>query len=241
MPRELMNEQQVARYLHMDLREVLKLASREQLPGRKVRGNWQFMKIEIDHWVEGQMHTLDRRRLAGIERGVSEHHGFEWERLVVCPLVPKHGGLAVPLAARTQAKVVPALVDLAKEAGLIWNRDDLMREILQREELCSTAVAPGVALPHPRHPVPYDIAESFVVAGLSPGGVPYGAPTGGLTRLFFLICCKDDRTHLHVLARLGQLLHNDAAVQEFLDADDADELRNVLFARERELVADQAG
>jgi len=39
---------------------------------------------------------------------------------------------------------------------------------------------PGVALPHPRHPLPYDIAASFVVVGLTGAGIPFGAEDGSL-------------------------------------------------------------
>jgi mannitol/fructose-specific phosphotransferase system IIA component (Ntr-type) len=44
--------------------------------------------------------------------------------------------------------------------------------------------------------------DSFLAFGRTPAAVPFGASDGGLTDLFFLICCQDDRIHLHVLARL---------------------------------------
>ena len=39
---------------------------------------------------------------------------------------------------------------------------------------------------------------------------------GSLTRLFFLICCKDESTHLHVLARLATMLHDQADVEDLI-------------------------
>lgn len=232
MPGEVMNEQQVAAYLHLDVREVIKLASRGQIPCRKVAGGFHFRKGQLDHWVESQMSRLGKDRLAKIEKGVSAHHGFDHNSPVVWPLIPPEG-LAVPLAARTSEGVLRDLVDLAERAGLVYARHELLQEIRRREELCSTAVAPGVALPHPRYPLPYDIAASFVVAGLSPGGIPFGAEHGGLTRLFFLICCKDDRTHLHVLARLGRMLHDRSSIDRLLAAADADQLRQTILDLEQ--------
>jgi len=227
MPHEVMNEQQVAAYLRIDVREVIKLASRGQIPARKVGEGFQFRKGQLDHWVESQMHRLDRRRLADIEEGVGAHHGFDTDSPVVAPLIPR-GGLAVPLHARTREGVLQDLLDLAESAGLVYNREELARQIRAREELCSTALVPKVALPHPRHAVPYDIAESFVVVGLAPGGIPFGAEDGSLTRLFFLICCKDDRTHLHVLARLARMLHAPEHVDRLLAAAEPDRLRHLL-------------
>ena len=201
MPSEQMNEQQVAAYLRLDVREVVKLASRGRIPCRKVGGHFVFRKGEVDHWVETRMHEMNKHQLAGIERGVSAHHGIDDTAEIVCPLIPPEG-VAVPLSARSRDGVIRDLVALADAAGLVYARDDLIRNILQREDLCSTAMVPDVALPHPRHPLPNDIAASFVVVGLAPGGIPFGggaqtrssafgvpAHDGGLTRLFFLICC----------------------------------------------------
>jgi len=235
MPHEIMNERQVAAYLQMDVREVIKLASRGQISCRKVGQGFQFRKGQIDHWMEARMHTLDKDRLAGLERGVTAHHGMDHAELEVCPLIPP-GGLAAPLQARTREGVLRDLVELADAAGLVYVRDELLAEVRQREELCSTALVPRVALPHPRHPLPYDIAASFIVVGLAPGGIPFGAEDGSLTRLFFLICCKDDRTHLHVLARLMRMLHDVGSVERLLAAGSAEELRQMLVELEEAAV-----
>lgn len=232
VPHEEMNIRQVAAYLHMDSREVVKLASRGQIPCRRVSGNFCFRKEQVDHWVETQMHEMPKHRLAGIEKGVSAHHGFDDKALLVGPLIPELG-VAVPLGARTRDAAIRALVDLADRAGLVFVKSDLIAEVRAREELCSTALAPSVAIPHPRRPLPYDIAAGFVVAGLTSSGIPFGAEDGSLTRLFFLICCKDERTHLHVLARLAQMLHDDRTVAGLLTAETPDELRGLLLEAER--------
>lgn len=238
MLHEQMNDRQVAAYVHLDHREVLKLAARGQIPCRKVAGSFIFHKGQIDHWLETHMHTLDRQRLAGIERGVREHHGLEDETRVIGSLMPQ-GGLSVPMHAKSREKVIRALVDLADAAGLVYAKEDLLAEIRHREELCTTALVPGLALPHPRHPVPYDIAASFVVAGVTPTGVPYGCPNGSRTRLFFLVCCKDDRAHLHVLARLVRMLHDPTHVNELINARDAEEFDGILRRLEHSVVDQQ--
>ena len=134
----------------------------------------------------------------------------------------------MPLGARTRQAAIRSLVALAEQADLVYDRDQLIEEIRTREDLCSTALIPGVALPHPHFPVPYDIAASFVVVGLTPSGIPFGAPDGKLTRLFFMICCKDDRTHLHVLARLMRMLDDRSAREELFHAESPEQLRALL-------------
>lgn len=227
MPHEQMNEEQAAAYLHMDRRELVKLASRGLIPCRRMKNGYLFRKGQIEHWVESQMHDLPRERLAGIERGVSRHHGFDEQALLVTAMIPP-GGLAVPLQARTRDSALRELVDLAHRLDVVYNREELLQELKAREELCSTAIVPKVALPHPRHPLPYDIATSFIVVGLTDSGIAFGAPDNMLSRLFFLICAKDERTHLHVLARLAQMLHEQTEIERLLLADDAKELLAML-------------
>ena len=238
MPHEQMNERQVAAYVHLDLREVVKLASRGGIPCRKAAGSYVFRKSDVDHWIESHMHTLNKDRLAGIERGVIAHHGLDTDpsdEPFICRMIPR-GALAVPLNARTKDATLRALVELANQAELIYAKDDLLRGIREREQLCSTALWPGVALPHPRHPLPYDIAASFVVAGVTAGGIPYGCPNGSLTRLFFLICCKDDKTHLHVLARLAQMLHNQSDIDRLMDVESAEQFYDILLQLEEAIL-----
>jgi PTS system nitrogen regulatory IIA component len=232
-----MNAREVAAYLHLDVREVTKLASRGQIPCRKVSGRFHFRKAQVDHWVESRMHTLDADRLEAIEKAVTAHHGVDHASLEVCPLIPPDG-LAVPLRARTREGVIRDLVALADASEVVYDREKLTEEVRQREDLCSTALVPQVALPHPRHPLPHDIARSFIVVGSAPSGIPYGAEDGSLTRLFFLICCKDDRTHLHVLARLVRMLQSPGKVEMLLAAEGPDDLRDLLVNLEEVAVGE---
>ena len=234
MPHEALNVRQVARYLDLPDREVLRLAARGRLPARRVAGGFEFRKGQLDQWVEQHMPGLSRDRLAGIERGVTAHHGLDARAVMVASLLPPDG-VRVPLGGRTRDGVLRALTDVAEEAGLVYERGKLLEELRRRERLGSTAIFPGVALPHPTRPLPYHIAESFIVTGLAPGGIPFGCRSGELTRLFFMICCKDERSHLHVLARLARML--DGRTVEALSAcQDAAQLRGRVLARERELL-----
>ena len=240
MPHEIMNVQQVASYLHMDARELERLASRDKIPSHRRGGQVVFRKSEVDHWVEAQMQHLPEDRLAQIEAGVAAHHGMGAEGPFVVSMIPP-AGIAVPLAARTRNSVLRHLVELADPAKLVYASKELLAAIVEREDLCSTSIVPGVALPHPRHPMPYDIAESFIVVGRTDSGIPFGAADGSLTRLFILICCKDDRAHLHVLARLGRMLCQPQAVESLMDAPDADSLRNALDRLEGQAISCPVG
>ena len=80
--------------------------------------------------------------------------------------------------------------------------------IRNREELYPTAMDNGVALLHPRRPMPNILGQAVLALGICPGGIPFGGNHGALTDVFFLICSVEDRGHLRTLARLSRVLNS---------------------------------
>jgi PTS system nitrogen regulatory IIA component len=132
------------------------------------------------------------------------------------------------LPGRSKAAVLRAMTAVAERTGYLYDPDDLLDSLRQREELCSTGVDGGAALLHPRHHDPYTFEDSFVCIGRTLAAVPFGAPDGGKTDVFFLVCCQDDRLHLHVLARLCLLCRNAPFLQGLRSAASGQEMFAVL-------------
>ena len=70
-------------------------------------------------------------------------------------------------------------MSLAAQTGLVVDERALLEAVLHREELCSTAMEGGIAIPHPRRPLPDAIAEPILVVAKTPRGSPSGPPTAG--------------------------------------------------------------
>jgi PTS system nitrogen regulatory IIA component len=234
MSNEMMSLEQLATYLQRDLREVSKLANRGYLPGQKVGGQWRFARAEINHWIETQLHAYTEQELTALERSPSA--ATDDQPLLSSLLSPV--SMAVPLAASTRTSVLRELVRLAEQSWQVYDPNAILTAIRQREELASTALGSGVAIPHPRRPLPAALGESVLAYGRTASGIPFGAAHGQLTDIFFLVCCRDERTHLRVLARLSRLLLR----QEFLDsvraAETPLETWELLAATERDLLPD---
>jgi PTS system nitrogen regulatory IIA component len=141
----------------------------------------------------------------------------------------------VPLAASTRASVLKELVRLAEQSGQVYDPDAILTAIRQREEMGTTALESGVAIPHPRRPLPNALGESVLAYGRTASGIPFGAAHGSLTDVFFLVCCRDEATHLRVLARLSRLLLQPGFLDDLRGAESAAESRALIEAAEREL------
>jgi PTS system nitrogen regulatory IIA component len=234
MENEIMDLEQLASYLQRDARELSKMANRGYLPGQKVGGHWRFASAEINHWIETQMHAYTEQELTALEAGT--HRGqLECQPLVSALLT--EAVMAVPLAAGTRDSVLRELVKLAERSWQVYDAAALLQAIRQREELGSTALASGVAIPHPRRPLPDTVqGESFMAFGRTPRGVPFSALDGSLTDLFFLVCCRDQSTHLRTLARLSRMMLRDDFVDALRATETVPEAYQIIESTERELI-----
>jgi len=146
---------------------------------------------------------------------------------------------AVPLAASTRVSVLRELVSLAENSWQVYDPAAILEAIRHREEMASTALESGVAIPHPRRPLPAALGEALIAYGRTASGIPFGEAKGSLTDIFFLVCCRDDRTHLQVLARLTRLLMRPGFVDELRNIETATDTWQFIAAAERELLVSE--
>jgi PTS system nitrogen regulatory IIA component len=230
MSQETFTLDELATSLGRDRRELERLVSRGRLPGRKVSGNWTFHAADIAHWLEAEMRTYSDSQLAAVERSQNSQE-LDSTQPVSSLLPLEH--VAVPLEARTKRSVLEQLVEVAGRTWKIWEPAAVLKAVQDREELCSTAFDNGVAIPHARQPLPDVLEDSVVAFGRTFSGIPCGAANNSLTDLFFLVACRDTRTHLHVLARLGRMLQRPEFVTALREAPDAASAHAVITAADQ--------
>ena len=234
MSHEWYSLEELARQLGRDRREIEKLVNRGRIPGRKVSGEWQFHPTEITHWLEQEMREYTDRELAVLEQ---THRSGEVNDPHPVAALLRVETVMVPLEARTKRSVLEGLVELAGRTWEVSQPALLLSAIQERDSVLSTAFENGVAIPHPRNPLPEVLGQSVIAFGRTLSGIPFGAQNRALSDLFFLVACRDSRTHLHVLARLGRMLQSAVFLQRLRDAEDSVSAYHVICDADREIVA----
>lgn len=110
--------------------------------------------------------------------------------------------------------------------------DDILRAVLAREEMGSTGLGGGVALPHSKTSA---VEAPVLIMAVSPGGVDFDSLDGRPVHVLLLILTPagdDGREHLQLLARLGGLFKSGEAADELLKASSAAEARDILARRQ---------
>ena len=113
-------------------------------------------------------------------------------------------------------ELVKQIPDLAREPEA---QQTLLRALREREQLHSTGIGDGIALPHARNGLVGLVDHAIVVFGRAPAGIPYGAIDDVPTRLFFLLIAPTVTQHLGILARLSRLLRDPKVRQSLLTVD----------------------
>ncbi|MEI6780400.1 MAG: PTS sugar transporter subunit IIA [Verrucomicrobiota bacterium] len=114
-------------------------------------------------------------------------------------------------------------------------RQTLLHALHEREELHSTGIGDGIALPHSRNALVGLVNQPILVFGRHAAGIPYGAIDGVPARLFFLLVAPTVTQHLAVLARLGRLLRDPKLRRSLLAADKAEKALALIREAEAKL------
>ena len=237
MPYRKLNLKDAAAYLHIPAEDVEVLARRSEIPVELHADRLVFVKRELDAWASQHILGLSPKRLEGYHRRTSaQAHDLSKKHTIIGELV-RPDGIEAALRSSTRPSVLRDIVAQAERTGLLTTTAaELLAALKEREALCPTALPGGLALLHPRNHDPYMFSDSFLVFGRTTHPIPFGAPDGMGTDLFFLVCCQDDRIHLHVLARLCMMCSQTRLLPNLRSATDRDEMLAVLLAAEDEII-----
>ena len=119
-----------------------------------------------------------------------------------------------------------ALHELASTLARVHPEIDaarLVEVLLEREELGSTAIGEGIAIPHGKLG---GVANVLAAFGRSKGGIDFDSLDGSPTRLFVLLVAPEDSAgvHLKALARVSRLLKDKTFRERLFAAGDRDDL-----------------
>jgi nitrogen PTS system EIIA component len=236
MPYRTFGIEEVANYLHLNRAEIERLVKEQEIPFERHGGRLLFRKVDIDSWASPRILGLDDRGLIEYHQKSSQHTREFVPSAALLPDLIKPGFIDPDLPAKTKASVLREMVALAGRTGRVWDEQGLFASLEAREELCSTGLPGGLAVLHTRDPEPYLFESVFLVLGRTVQEIPFGAPDGRPTDLFFLVACPDDRLHLHTLARLCLLAHTTELLEGLRAATKAQEMYDRLVASEQAIL-----
>ena len=115
--------------------------------------------------------------------------------------------ICADLVAADKLGAIREMVQALSAAGAD-EAESIVKAIMKREELGSTGIGRGVAVPHTKHP---SVDRLVGTVAVSREGVDFASLDGEIVQLFFLLISPPDRPgdHLRALENISRQLRND--------------------------------
>ena len=223
---EVMTLAEVAEYLRLAEKTVLRMVHKGEIPCAKVASQWRFLRSMIDDWLTAKMRVVPRNDLARLIEGSPD--------LVPLSRLLRSEHVLLDLRPGSKEQVLRQLVEPLVLTGFVGRAEQFIDKLLEREALVSTAVGRGVAIPHLRNPVENPRGGPVLVVGICREGTDFASPDGEKTRLFFLLCTDSEVVHLRILAKVNRIAARRELLLQLAEAQSAEEILRVLLRAERE-------
>ena len=137
----------------------------------------------------------------------------------------------------TKQGAIDKLIDLQAKAGNISDKNAYKKDILAREQMSSTAVEDGIAIPHAKSEA---VRQPGLAAITAPNGVDYESMDGKPSNILFMIAAPNDGDlHLEVLSRLMTILMDEEFRRNLLAADTKEKFLKAIDEKEAEKFPDE--
>jgi fructose-specific phosphotransferase system IIA component len=133
-----------------------------------------------------------------------------------------------PVKATTKEEVISRLIDVLVKNGKLTEPEEAKSAVIKREEVMTTGVGKGVALPHGKYAHTEEVLISF---GISKEGVNFDAIDSQPVYIFVLLLTpeKYPGKHLKLLSKFSRMLNIAECREELLAADTAAEIAEILY------------
>ena len=138
--------------------------------------------------------------------------------------------IKIPLEAKTKPDVIKELVDVLKKAGKIEDAESVFRAVMLRENMGSTGLEKGIAVPHAKT---HKVNNLVLAIGVSPEGIDFDSLDGEPSKLFFLLIATPQQAgpHIEALSEIARLTRSSNFCKLLLNAKTPKEIVDIFSAQ----------
>ena len=191
---------EAAGLLNISEKSVYRWISQGFLPAYRVNDQYRFNRAELLEWA-----TSRKINVSPDIFNEPTSTGIPIPSLVESI---QGGGIFYRIEGDTKSSVLKSLVEHMRLPDGV-DRDFLFRVMLAREELASTGIGDGIAIPHVRNPVVLHVSQPVITLCFLETPVEYDALDGNPVQALFGLISPTVRAHLHLLSRLSFALRDE--------------------------------
>ena len=141
--------------------------------------------------------------------------------------VLKKERIALDLEAKSKEEALTALTELLYKSGVLADRDGFMKDVLGREEVSTTGIGNGIAIPHGKSA---NVSETSVAVAKLKNEVEWGSVDDKPVKFIVLLAVNEkDRTGVHVklLSQMARKLASEETCKRLLEAKSEEEIVDI--------------
>ena len=223
---DIMTLSEVAEYLKLAEKTVLRMVHRGRIPAVKIASQWRFLRSVINEWLLIQQNFPVQNDLTTLIQSESE--------LVPLARIMDLDYIILNLRPGTKAEILRQLIAPLVNRGIVTNEEWFLNKLLYREQLASTAMGRAVAFPHLRRLSENPKGAPPVLLGICPQGSDFDAFDHLNTQLFFLLCSESEVIHLRIMVKLTAMLQKKRIIVRLTAAKSKEEVVSILIQQEKE-------
>jgi len=189
---------EVAKLLSVSDKTVYRWIREGALPAYRIHDQYRVERTELLEWV------------TACKMPVSEeifNESKDSEKRTSLAEAIEAGGCFYRVEGTDKASVLRSVVNTMRLPDGV-DKEFLYRVLLARENVCSTAIGDGVAIPHPRSPIVLHVTQPSISLCFLEQPVEFGAMDGKPVRVLFTLITPTVHTHLQILSRVGYALQD---------------------------------
>jgi len=214
---ELMTVAEVAEYLKLAERTVLNMIHRKEIPAMKIASQWRFVKSVIDDWILSKIRPVNKVKIESTKDYIPIGRLLKKEFIIM------------DLKPGKKEDILNNLISPLVEIGYIQNKEYYISQMMQRENIISTGIGNGMAIPHIRNISENPPGINAIVAGVCKEGTDFESLDKTKTHLFFLVCSDNEIIHVRIIARLSLIFNDSKNINRFLKAKSKNEFLNLFI------------
>jgi nitrogen PTS system EIIA component len=199
-----------ARILSVSEKTIYRWIKQQSIPAYRVQDQYRFNRAEVLEWATS-------RRL-NVSSAIVEEPEAAGQPVPSLAGAIEAGGVHYRVSGSDTESALREVVLLLRLPEEV-DREFLLRVLLARESLASTAVGEGIAIPHVRNPVVLHIDRPTIALCFLEQPIEYGALDGVPVHTLFTIISPTTRAHLHLLAKLSFVLRDPGFRRALRDQD----------------------
>ncbi len=195
---------EIARRLELNLDTLERWIRQGRIPVKKRGAKGVFYEPELKRWALAQR----RSYTVSIRGNKNEQDG----RTCMLATAMEQGGCFTGVGGSTTETVLKACVELVP--GLSTGAaQELYTQLMAREELISTGVGKGIAIPHPRNPLDQGVETPMIITCFLEKPVDFKSIDDLPVFVLFLLLNPSIEDHLTLLSRLSFCLREASFVR----------------------------